>query len=699
MEPIMTEFENQANAPIDWDERFVRAANKKSYKEMEEALANGANINVQNVRGISTLHAAVMSRNLDLVSWLVKKGADPSLVNNIGDGVLHEAAKNEDPDYLKEILSVRGVNVNIQNALGSTPLMEAISGKRVEAAKILLEAGADVNIKSSQGSSAILIASTRHEFGLVKKLLSHGANANDADSYGVTALISAASTSFRGGPEEHPASVKTMATLIAGGADVNLAARSKNTALAQAAQCMNKSGMVLLLDAGADPNVHSTAGVSGEMTPLMIAAYKHDAELIDKILSKGADVNFTNNKGMNAISVLMNGAIKNEEDQVAAKRCVELLLKAGANLSMSLKSTMGLAHYGVVTESKELLKMAKEQGVLDQVGEDDAALPAVFYAVLLRKEEMVDYLKELEADFSATMKKGRNLLHVIAKEPYPAKVVKAIEMMRKQKDDKRRSEADKLEIETKESALTFTKKLIDYGVDINGQDDKGNTPLHLALLSMAFGLVNQEYIDFLVKNGADITLRNEQEVSPFVQVIKIGNIDIAEKWAKILIESGRADEVKMAAYDAVWTAPEMESQVARMKAVFERLRPLGLDIEYSDDDGQFPLLIAAATNQEDYVKALLDLGAKVDQRNNEGETAAFHSIKENIPNVTKILFDHGSDPDAERNDGESLMTIAYRNHRQNAVQQILDARKSKAVGNEIQEESKDDMFKQKKNSM
>ena len=664
----------------DLDTQFVRAINAKNVPAAQEALDAGANIDVANVRGITQLHASVLAKALPMAQWLVQRGANPSLQNLTGDTALHEAAKMEDPDFVKALLGSRKADVRIANSMGATALMEAAGNSRLMALEALL--GADrsrehVEMKSKQGASALLIAAGRHQYKMVSALLDAGASANDANSYGVTALISASAVRARydGGGEENPevASMKTMEVLIKGGANVNATAKSGNTALAEASQSAHRRGMVLLLSHGANPNVHTIAGVSGEMTPLMMASYKHDIALVNELISRGADVNYANGKGQGAAAMAMMGQPDPKEPENPEKVLVALL-SAGAKLSKS-SSSIGLAHYAVITKNKGLLQLAKDQGCIDQ--ETEQGVTALFFAVRDRNVEMLDELKRLGASFDAKDKEGNTAMHMLAKQPYPANVMTAVNKMRAQDDEKRKAEADVLEEQAKASALDFTLRMVAAGASLNSKNARGDTPLHAALISFAHGSLGRPYLDFLVEQGADIAIRNEQEESGFIQAVKIGNKDLAVSWAEKLIAEGKQDQVDMAFYDVAWTAPEHEAQVKRMKEVFEALAPLGAKVGYQDEDGQFPLLIAASTNQEDYASMLIELGADVSQRNNEGEVAAFHSIKENRPNITRLLFDHGCDPDSARNDGDTLMAFAYRAGSSGggtAVQQIIQAR-------------------------
>lgn len=656
---------------------FLKAVNRKDFQEMERLLKAGANIDVGNVRGVTPLMASVLSGNVALAEWLIKRGANPAAQNTSGDTPLHEAAKAEDPELLNALLSAKGVGslVNVRNHLGSTPLIEACAARRHWNAKALLKAGAGVNEKTLQGTSALLTASARHDHETVSLLLGAGANPNDADSYGVTALISAASVMPRFADAEDPyeASPKTMKALLAAKANPNVAANSGNTPLAAAATCMNRKGLMTLLDYGADPNVHSTAGVQGELSPLMVAAAKHDVEVIKRLIAAKANVNFKNNKGQGALFMAMaNGAQASDpKAKAAALEAIETLLDAGAKLD-SGRTTLGLATYAVLSDNQPLLEKAQSKGLINQ--QDENGVTALHVAVANRKKDMMIALLNLGADPNVADAKGMTPLHFIASNPQPKMVLQLIAVMKASQDEKKKAEGARLEKELQDAIYEFSSALIDKGANLEAQDKKGDTPLMQALISYAFGNVDRKFVDFLVDKGASIQTRNQNEDSPFAVSIKMGDEALALSWADQLLAKGDAEEVRLAILNCCWTAPEMASQVEAMAKVFKALMEKGAEINAQDADGQTPLIVAAATNQEELTSALLDLGADPNLKNAEGEVPAVHAIANNHPNISKILLERGANPEIRNKDGEDLMAIAYRYQRSAVVTQLVEAR-------------------------
>lgn len=106
-----------------------------------------------------------------------------------------------------------------------------------------LSKGANVNRKNSDGFPAIVIAADKRNKQLIEFLLDHGARIDaPSDGRGETALMRRVTV----GDSE------TVTTLLAAGADPNLADKSGITSLMRAAQGRKARIVKLLLDNGAD---------------------------------------------------------------------------------------------------------------------------------------------------------------------------------------------------------------------------------------------------------------------------------------------------------------------------------------------------------------------------------------------------------------------------------------------------------------
>jgi ankyrin repeat protein len=99
-----------------------------------------------------------------------------------GDGVsrsslLHGACERGDCDAIRVLLAYEGINVNLQDRWGQTPLILAVRNSHFEAVKLLLQHdGIDINQKPGYSNRAALKwAKVHRDQDMVDILLSHGA--------------------------------------------------------------------------------------------------------------------------------------------------------------------------------------------------------------------------------------------------------------------------------------------------------------------------------------------------------------------------------------------------------------------------------------------------------------------------------------------------------------------------------------------
>jgi uncharacterized protein len=144
---------------------------------------------------------AVNVDNAEAVSRMLASGLDPNQLDPRGQPLQGESLK-----VAKVLWDAKGIQIDIRNHAGETPLMMAALKAEIEAANALVAHGAAVQ---KDGWSALHYAATGGSAEIIKLLLSKGAVLEARSPNGTTALMMAA----RYGNEE------AVDALLAAGAD------------------------------------------------------------------------------------------------------------------------------------------------------------------------------------------------------------------------------------------------------------------------------------------------------------------------------------------------------------------------------------------------------------------------------------------------------------------------------------------------
>ncbi|MGK5593756.1 MAG: ankyrin repeat domain-containing protein, partial [Parachlamydiaceae bacterium] len=254
------------------------------------------------------LYNAVKHRELDVVQFLLDRGANPDLSyqdirrldltiqpSQWGHSLLDLSLKQKtfritqvllqakatiDADLLHQAARIPNNQKNIRLLLkygadpnGSHPVIfSAISSKSLANLRTLIKGGADPNSTRKKGQTALHLATKSGERDLMELLIQHGADINYADKDGQTALHVA--TDFR--------ERDLMKLLIQHGADINSADKKGQTALHLAADSYKRDLMELLIQHGADINYADKKG----RTALDIAAQHGTPEMIELLIKQ-----------------------------------------------------------------------------------------------------------------------------------------------------------------------------------------------------------------------------------------------------------------------------------------------------------------------------------------------------------------------------------------------------------------------------
>lgn len=167
------------------------------------------------------------------------------------------------------LLSVNGIDLNVTDAKGNTPLIIAIQAKNMAAVQKLIERGADLNVLNGEEKTPLMVAVENENEPAVRLLVNNPAT------------------------------------------DLSAEDLTEDTPLHKAVDLGNKNILNLLLQAGLpmrlDINAH---GRNGD-TPLIRAVKKEDMYFIDTLLRSGADIN---EKDQNDETALMYAA-RNENSR------------------------------------------------------------------------------------------------------------------------------------------------------------------------------------------------------------------------------------------------------------------------------------------------------------------------------------------------------------------------------------------------
>ncbi len=318
----------QARALTKQEEELMHAARMGHMQTVKTLIQTGVNVDVRDPNGNTPLINAIMSENLDVIRLLIEAGA---------------YIRSEDVEYarLKGFDAAAGL-LNEKHTTLRDQLIEGVQAGDISTVVKALKAGADVNnARDEDGVMALLYAIKNNHKDIAELLLRYGADVNAQSAKqnnGPTALMLA---SDRGHKD-------IVELLLKYGARVNIQDNYGSTALMCAAFQGHRDIVKLLSNHGVHINAQSRGG---SRTALIVATSKGHKDVVALLLNAEADVNVQDNNGNTALWYAARHGYKD---------IVTMLINAGADINRGRRTTPLIEAIG--GEHKDIVRILVNAG-------------------------------------------------------------------------------------------------------------------------------------------------------------------------------------------------------------------------------------------------------------------------------------------------------------------------------------------------
>ncbi len=354
------------------------------------------------------LHWATNKGNAEVMEYLLAKGAKVDNEDSHGSTpILFAASGGQKNTKVYDLLIAAGVDLRKSlNAEGANALLLSIANDpEMVLTNYFISKGLSLNSTDAEGNNAFSYAARSGNIELLKKLLQKGLKPNDK------AMLMAAQGSRRGTNKlelyQYLKTLNLKSTVIGKGGENVLHAivrRPKQDDIIQ-----------YFLADGVDVN---QVDDEGNTVLMSAAASNRDTAVLNMLLSKVKNINFTNQKGLSALTMAVRGN---------SPEVVSYLISKGATVKGLDRNGNSLAYYAIESHRPS-------QSAADKQGEEF--------------ERKIEILKKEGLDVAAPQENGNSLYHLAVA-----------------KND-----------------LSLLKRLQPLGLDVNAKNKDGFSVLHKAAM-------------------------------------------------------------------------------------------------------------------------------------------------------------------------------------------------------------------------
>ncbi|PFX27903.1 Ankyrin-3 [Stylophora pistillata] len=675
-------------------------------------LKKGVPLHMPNKDGAVCLHAAARKGHVAVVRALLSKGASVDTKTKDQYTALHIAVKYCKPQVVQILL---GYGANVQHRGGKaeeTPLHIAARTKDGEkVAEMLIKSGADVNAPSDNGETAVHVAARFGNLKILRLLINEKADAARRAKNGESALHHAIRAGHHLVLEELIRVLFQMKSKAVAKLVINMPTDSMETPIHECARSGNNDILIALLESIPPSKLQVTVNKrsSSGSSPLLVASYKGNVEVVRTLLKYHARVDVFDESGRAALHICAErGHLE------VAKELLEH--KAYVNA----KSKVGLTPLHLAAESghKELvgLLVATYKASVDALTLEKKT--ALHLAAEKGRLQVCEHLLELRADISALDNKGQTPLHYAAQNDHSQVVTLFLNhkpgvMMQQNAEGStcvhiaamkgsvsvikellkfnpsgittarnKRKFATPLLLAASGGHKVVVEVLIDHGASASDEDADGMTVLHLAarfghvdvletglsalhvaaqygqievvreMLLKVSGTIKSESPAMM--NNVDKGPRSDYCFTPLHLAAQSGHVGVV----RILLNSpGVRVDTATALHGSI--PLHLAAENGHSEVVSILLSKSTLQLHVKDKLGRTAMHLAAANGHRELISQLIGQGADINAPDENGYAPMHMAAEAGHVEVVKLLVESGASPRAESQVSEGLFSNTH----------------------------------------
>jgi ankyrin repeat protein len=568
----------------------------------------------------SFLHAAIRENKKDLALKLIRSGINLEVYDAAGNTPLTSLCIKGDIDLVTAILD-NGADVNKKNRAGTSPLHKACAHGHLNIVKLLIRNGAQINTRAANENTPLITACRKGSLEIVAYLLAHGAYVDWKGHREQSALSKACSI----------ARLDIVQELLRYGADVDNEDEDGYTPLLQALINDGVDIAQVLLTKGADPNKQTERGTAA----LHLACRDGLNTIVEDLLNYGANPNITDAEGD---TPLLLACCKGSLEAVQA------LLEKGADIQKKYHDNKTILHTACYAGHYIIVEELLNYGAITQMNRVDAygntpimaacknGYLEIFKAFgLLTSGNDINKKKQvIQSSFLSACSGGHLpiIQWFLEHDVYHALI--------NFEDAKGNTP---LLVVCENERLEALQALVAKGATVNKKNKFGKTALHIACSKQNLHIVQE-----LLKQHAQIDIQDNKGMTPLRFAYQKGYINITHALLNHKDESGKTALHRACGKGSLCKALE--------------LLEYGAPVDIEDTKESTPFIEACSHGHLEVASCLQAKGADVNKKNSHGMSALYSACFHEHLHVVQWLLEHGALVDSEHNNGSTPLHAA-----------------------------------------